>query len=485
MRELSLEEFVDEIYEDFKRNEDTAYVFFLGAGCSKSSGIPLAKELAQGWYEELKKQNSKFNRFNTENEIDIEEDIDYARYYFKIFESLFSTPLAQQKEIQSITEGKIPSLGYYMLSALMQKPQFNTVVTTNFDNLIQDALIYSGDKRALVITHQDLSKFIDRNNTPLITKIHGDAHMHPFNNEGSTQEIPEELKTAIQGLFINAKVICIGYSGNDKSIANLLDGCNRIDQVYWLNSTEPADVAVKDWWSKLANKTFIKEYDFDKIMNLIKSKFNLLKPDFNKRAKELQNSYEKALEEEIEEIEAIENKTIYDYITLGCAYGEEKNYYKAIEAYKKAIQLNPENHGLHANIACAYEEINDYDNAQKHYLKALKLEPNAADFNGNYASFLLTKSKKNEAAIYLDNAFKFSNDKNLDTELYFYKLAHFKDEYDGAKEKLDELLKDGYKSKNWNLSQNIKQAIKDKHEHVDELKEYAKKISGIDYSDID
>lgn len=64
MRELGLEEFVDEIYEDFQKNKDTEYLFFLGAGCSKSSGIPLASELAEQWYEELKQQKNKFDKFN-------------------------------------------------------------------------------------------------------------------------------------------------------------------------------------------------------------------------------------------------------------------------------------------------------------------------------------------------------------------------------------------------------------------------------------
>ena len=45
------------------------------------------------------------------------------------------------------------------------------------------------------------------------------------------------------------------------------------------------------------------------------------------------------------------------------------------------------------------------------------------------------------------------------------------------------LLKDEYKSPDWDFSLNIKQAIKDNHEHIDELKEYAHKISGLNYSE--
>ena len=379
MRELDLQEFVDEIYEDYNKNDDTEYIFFLGAGCSKSSGIKLAGELAKEWYEELRKQRTKFDKFN-ENKIDDISNINYGKYYFEIFEELFPTPLMQQKEIQRITNADEvnPSLGYYILASLLQRPQFNTIVTTNFDNLIQDALIYSGNKRALVITHQDLAKFIKRDNTPLITKIHGDAHMQPFNNSDDTKKIPEELKGAIQGLFTNAKVIFIGYSGNDESIADLLEGCNRIDQVYWLNTSEPNDVSLSNWWKNIPIKTFINEYDFDKIMNVIKSKFNIEKPDFQKRALELEQGYNCSVKEEIKEIENIEekDKTYLDYILLGNSYLEQNKYDKAIKYYKSAININPKDDVGYVNLGLAYEEIDANKEAIKLYLKAIKINSN-------------------------------------------------------------------------------------------------------------
>lgn len=375
MRELELQEFVDEIYTDFQSNEDTEYIFFLGAGCSKSSGIALASELAKEWYEQLQNQTTKFNKFNRKHGISDSQNLDFGKYYFEIFEELFPTPLAQQKEIQRITnDDKVnPSLGYYVLASLMQKTPFNTVVTTNFDNLIQDALIYSGNKRALVITHQDLAKFIKRDNTPLITKIHGDAHMHPFNNTDDTKNIPTELKGAIQGLFINAKVICIGYSGNDESIADLLEGCNRIDQVYWLNSSEPIGVKISSWWEKLSTKTYINEYDFDKIMIVIKSKFDIESPDFEQRAKILKDRYDSAVLEEIEDIEKMEDKTYLDYFILGGTYYSQKEYDKAIEAYLNAIALNPSNDDAYNNIGLTYSSQKEYSKAIEAYQKALEL----------------------------------------------------------------------------------------------------------------
>ena len=375
MRELNLQEFVDEIYADYKQNDDSKYVFFLGAGCSRSSGIPLASELSEIWYKELEKQTSKFNRFNKIKKINNKNKINYSKFYFEIFEELFPTPLSQQKEIQRLTEDKMPSSGYYSLVSLMQKTSFNTVITTNFDNLIQDALKYSCKKRALVINHQDLAKFIERNNTPLITKIHGDSHMHPFNNKKETIEIPSELKDAIQGLFTNAKVIFIGYSGNDKSIANLLESCKRIDQVYWFGTNQPTTTEIGTWWENTTCKTFVKERDFDIIMNLIKSKFDLDEPDFDTRAKKLKTSYGNYIDKEINELKEINKKTDINYMLLGNNYSKNKEYNKAIESYEKAIKINPEYSSAFNNLGNVYSDNKEYNKAIESYEKAIKINP--------------------------------------------------------------------------------------------------------------
>ena len=433
MRELELQEFVDEIYADFKNNEDTEYIFFLGAGCSKSSGIPLASELAKAWYEELKKQIIKFDKFNKKHKISNSQGLDYGKFYFQIFEELFPTPLMQQKEIQRITnDDKVnPSLGYYVLASLMQLSSFNTIVTTNFDNLIQDALIYSGNKRALVITHQDLAKFIKRDNTPLITKIHGDAHLHPFNNISSTKTIPDELKGAIQGLFTNAKVICIGYGGNDESIADFLNGCNRIDQVYWLNFSEPKDVKLSNWWDKLSTKTYINEYDFDKIMSIIKSKFDIKSPNFERRAKVLQDRYESAIQEEIEDIEQMKDKTYLDYFILGNTYDNQKEYIKAIQAYQKAIKLNPKYSDAYYNLGIVYGKEDEYDKAIEVYQRAIELNPKNDKAYNNIGVIYKNKEEYDKAIEAHQKAIEL-NPKNDKAIINIGNIYYIKEECDKA-----------------------------------------------------
>ena len=456
MRELELQEFVDEIYTDSQNNKDTEYIFFLGAGCSKSSGIPLAGELAKEWYEKLQSQTTKFNKFNKKYKLSNSKKINYGNFYFEIFEALFPTPLTQQKEIQRITnDDKVnPSLGYYVLASLMQRRAFNTIVTTNFDNLIQDALIYRGEKRALVITHQDLAKFIKRDNTPLITKIHGDAHIHPFNSAGDTKEIPKELKGAIQSLFTNAKVICIGYRGDDESIKDLLEGCTRIDQVYWLSSTPPNQVKISKWWEELENKTYIKERDFDRIMRVIELKFNIKAPDFDKRAKTLKAKYDDAIKEEIKEIEEIEekDKTYLDYFLLGYNYDDKKEYDKAIESYQKALKINPKKDEAYYNMGIAYYHLGEFTKVIECYRKALQINSQKSEAYSNLFELQLTQNKPFDKVL---------EDKYV--ELFQDKKERF------IKYEMLKVLEAIYSNQKYNLS----------------LDEWEKKYQGVDLGDWD
>jgi len=284
---MTVDEFVDEIYASHERDKDTNYVFFLGAGCSKSSGIPLAGELAVEWFFKLKGEMSKFNKFiddkikdgaiNKEakkvSKIDDVSDALYeelTKLYFPLFEVLFPDMIDRQKEIQRLTEGKYPGFGYYHLAALMEKKAFNVVITTNFDDLIYDALLYSGQsKRARVISHHHLAQFIDRGDTPHIIKLHGDAHLHPFNDKKNTRKIEKSLADSVQTLLTNSKLIVIGYGGGDKSIAKLLESVSRQATVYWCNQNTPEKTKLKNWWERLPHKQHVEEYDFDKIMLFI------------------------------------------------------------------------------------------------------------------------------------------------------------------------------------------------------------------------
>ncbi len=88
--------------------------------------------------------------------------------------------------------------------------------------------------------------------------------------------------------------------------------------------------------------------------------------------------------------------------------------------------------------------------------------------------------RKEEANLYIEKAFDLISetpDEVLELELWFYKLAHYPEQYEEAKTNIDRLLNKNIRSIDWDFSKNIEQAAKEGHLHLDELKEYARRIT--------
>ncbi|CAC9454413.1 TPR domain protein, putative component of TonB system [uncultured Gammaproteobacteria bacterium] len=375
VREINEQAFIEEVYESHKDDGDVKFVFFIGAGCSSSSDIPTATKLVSTWLNKLRnKQDTKLSELGGQGDLSSNE------YYFKVFQSVFPFPIDQQREIKRLCQDKMPSFGYYMLAQLMQKSAFNTVVTTNFDDLIFDALIFSNSKhRPLVISHQNSGHLIERSNIPMIVKMHGDANLQPFNTQESTTDPEKQILEGLKPVLNNTKIIFMGYSGGDKSVCTLLEQCKNIHGVYWLNQNgEPPQGEVKSWWEKSQHtKTLVTYKGFDKLMMLVKDKFNLQEPNFNSFVGKLEQAYRKNKTAEIKQnIRNTENpKTAIDYFLLALNYHELGEYQEAIDACKEAIKIKPDYHEAYYNKGTVYIKLKEYQKAIVAFKKAIKIKP--------------------------------------------------------------------------------------------------------------
>ncbi len=161
----------------------------------------------------------------------------------------------------------------------------------------------------------------------------------------------------------------------------------------------------------------------------------------------------------------------------------KKDYEGAEKFYRKALEIDPEHANINGNYASFLHEIKkDYEGAEKFYKKALELDPEDANINGNYAQFLLIVGRKEEATEYLEKALKLSSgEKNdLTLELWFYRYAHYSEFLDEAEENIEKLLDEGIRSIGWDLSENVKIAIKNGHPRPERLKELAEKITKVE-----
>jgi len=459
-RVLDAGEFVRRFKQLITEPEDSKFAFFIGAGCSISSGIPGAEGLVKNWLPRLKKlkkgDESNYGDYKDWAKKQYGYDgNNAASLYGTVIKDLFLTPEERQREIERITEGKDPGFGYAVLAQLMGHKNYgshcNSVLTVNFDDLVADALYLYTQKKPLVISHDSLVGFVKLTRTrPLVIKLHGDARLEPKNTSQETEKLDENVGEVIKNFLSETGLIFVGYGRYDESIAELLKDLPESALpwgIYWINDKIP-DGEIGQWL-KERDAVWVKHTDFDELMLLIRDEFGLDHPDkkrfeklneqyyktfyklknkIEEKPKEMAGDLPKALKNALEdakswwvvELEADKYKTtdpeksdiiyqngiqkfpqsaplIGNYAKF--LYKVRKDYDKAEENYKNALEIEPENANNLGNYAVFLSIVRkDYDNAEKYYKKMLVIEPENAKVLGNYAIFLHTVKKDYDAA---------------------------------------------------------------------------------------
>lgn len=138
-RTLSLNVFLNTLEEGCKN--ERRYCFILGAGASKTSGIPTGEELAKQWHGEILEQCSKEEIKELKKRLGVRSTKPSSRAYFDLYAMRFFPDYQNGSAfLERTLERAQPSLGYYPLAALLANTRNNLVITTNFDSLVEDAL---------------------------------------------------------------------------------------------------------------------------------------------------------------------------------------------------------------------------------------------------------------------------------------------------------------------------------------------------------
>ncbi len=252
---MSASEFVRRLRES-AGEPDRHYVLWLGAGCSVTSGIPAASALVrEHWLPRLHRLRSAregleewaattFPEYQPDNP---------GALYGPLMDVLFTNREERQRETERLCDGRAPGFGYAVLAALMSRQDgvFSTALTTNFDDLIADAMYVFGEQRPLVIQHEALAGFVrpGRVQRPLVVKIHGDHRLNPMNTADEIASLSEKIAEGIRGLLQDRGLIFVGYSGNDQGVIQTLETLPAQALplgVWWVSRTEPSGT-IRAW----------------------------------------------------------------------------------------------------------------------------------------------------------------------------------------------------------------------------------------------
>lgn len=242
-----------------KAGKSANFTLLLGAGCSVSSGVRPATRLIDEWvkevYASLAPEPNETSLQAMRNWLQEHHSDWYNKdhEYSCLFEKRFDLPAQRRSFVEEEVAGKLPSLGYAYVMRLIEEGYFNTVFTTNFDDLLNESFHLFANRRfgtnddcmsdimrPIVCAHDSSVKSISiTSSRPKIVKLHGD---YLFDDIKSTLRETESLEDNIRDKFVEFckefGLIVVGYSGNDRSIMDVLNYLLKSDDylkngVYW------------------------------------------------------------------------------------------------------------------------------------------------------------------------------------------------------------------------------------------------------------
>lgn len=395
------------------------FCWVLGSGASVPSHVPSGGELVRRWLGEMHELENgnqlPIEQWATEQTLGIPgfRYEEAARFYPWIYERRYRKyKQLGYATLETIMESAEPSYGYSVLAQIMAITPHRVAVTTNFDNLIADALSIYTEEFPLVCGHESLTGYLRPSmRRPMVAKIHRDLLLNPFNNPDEISKLSGEWDTALTRIFDAYTPIVIGYGGNDGSLMNFLKALKPIEGgIFWCyrDRVDPVVEAVVEHhdgylvpitgfdevmlqlWEKLLLPSPLPELKsvFDTRTAEYIRQFELLKaalakPSVSKAAAEALEPVRAAADAAVERLKLEKSWWGWELKAQG-----EPDDAKREEIYRAGLRDYPDSAELTGNFAIFMKDRRNDDEAERLYQRALELDPKNANNIGNYAAFL-------------------------------------------------------------------------------------------------
>ncbi|SQD77127.1 tetratricopeptide repeat protein [Moritella yayanosii] len=400
----------------------------------------------------------KFEQWLEKNPLEIDDwdAKNLAKHYPTIFEHCFDGDHdSGYAELERAIEQSKPSLGYAVLAWILSSGQHNMVITTNFDNLVADALSIYGEHYPHVIGHESLASYLKpMSRRSIVAKIHRDLFTSPINTEDGVAKLASQWTGALKNIFKFYTPIFIGYGGNDGSLMDFLKGLDKRDisgrpfWCYYEKGEEPNQdiqglmemhngvlVATPGFDELMLRIGDVLGYDREKQKEKVEARTKKLLNTLDKQVIDMSEHGSSELKEQLTTHVSVEQRDWVDWIlyinTLDDINEKEKQYQAALkqlpesyqlinnyaellrseqrypeakEHYLKALAIEPNHARIWGNYANLLSQMERYLEAEEHYQKALAIEPENTDILGNYAVFLLNQKRPDEAITWCEKS---------------------------------------------------------------------------------
>ena len=421
-RTLSLNVFLNTLEEGCKN--ERRYCFILGAGASKTSGIPTGEELAKQWHGEILEQCSKEEIKELKKRLGVRSTKPSSRAYLTsmpcaFFRTIRTAPLSWSGRWSA------PSPAWATIPwPPVGQHRNNLVITTNFDSLVEDALFIYTDKRPIVISHELLAQYINFNTSrPIIAKLHRGLFFDPLNRAEQVNGLSKQWKDILREAFKRYTPVVIGYAGGDHSLMDFLKETECLSGLYWCyRHDEPPEEIQKV--VERHSGYFIPIEGFDEMMYLMGQRFGYTDPcehiesaaeqrvrDYQEQVKafqeklraaetpsETQSAILRAMDaKQREELQRLDRRIELDeedgeaYWERGKLYYFANDYAQALEDFTKAKELGMEDSRLYWYKGFCYRRLGETELAIREYSRSLELKETSEVYRNRGLCFTTVK----------------------------------------------------------------------------------------------
>jgi len=219
-------------------------VCLLGAGVSVDAGIPtgwgvqqdLLRHLYQQETEKPAPGEAELSAWLTERGY---EDLGYA----SVLELVAPDAANRREMLAGYFKDAKPGAAHVLLADLAAAGVIKVFITTNFDQLLEQALRAKGIEPVIVSSDGTLDAAPKREHSAVyIVKAHGDFMQETIRNTATElAELEPKLAAELERIVDNYNLIVVGWAGRDPALAEILRRRQSRYGLWWLSITDPPE----------------------------------------------------------------------------------------------------------------------------------------------------------------------------------------------------------------------------------------------------